>query len=98
MAAAEAVGGATADLDSLLSQLGELLSDLIGSGDTATPALECAGRFWHLWHSLKSRSESPLSVALLALAKSGEAVCSSASNTSLYRTHGYVRCRQYTRI
>ncbi len=71
-----AVQAAARDLDELLSGIAGLLSDLIDGSQVdeppGSPTLESSGRFWHLWHNLKQRhGEQQLSVALLALAKSG---------------------------
>ena len=77
MATSTAVNSAVRDFDALLGDLASLLSDLIdGSNEEAeppsSPTLESSGRFWQLWHQLKQRHSESLSVALLALAKSGE--------------------------
>jgi hypothetical protein len=69
-----AVKVALADTDALLGELAGLLADLLGDADETDPVSSATqyGRWWDLYHSLKARHAEGLSVALLALAKSGE--------------------------
>jgi hypothetical protein len=98
-ATTEAVCRASTDLEELLDDVAGLLGDLIGCSDTGTPALESSGRYWDLLHGLKRRHGAGLSVALLALAKSGELSLGALHNESegqvvLGQSHGYRDARK----
>jgi hypothetical protein len=77
MASSASVSAAIRDTDELLHDLALLLSDLLedpGHGEEEGPSspLASSGRFWSVYHNLKARNAESLSLALLALAKSGE--------------------------
>ena len=71
-AAATHVQAAAQELDNVLSELAALLTDMLGDQeDPDSPVLRGSGRFWGQLHQLKARHNESLSLALLALAKSG---------------------------
>ena len=72
---ASTLAEAQRDAAALINDLGALLTDLLG--DTGPPeasqqALESSGRYWAAYAGLRQRANEPLTLALLALTKSGE--------------------------
>ena len=63
-------------MEAALAELGGLLTDLCAGGNEELSVLDShLGRYWNGFHALKTRhKDETLTVAVLALAKSGEAV------------------------
>lgn len=68
---ASSVLQASSQLEAVLDDIAGLLGDLIGDDLVVSPVPESTGRWWSQLHQLKGRHGQGLSVALLALAKSG---------------------------